>query len=175
MPEFWVFGYGSLMWRPGFTFEEQVRARLDGLHRALCVYSWVHRGRRDRPGLVLGLDEGGSCEGLAFRIAEAQAEDTLAYLRAREQVTGVYLERHRDVDLHDGRRVNALTYIVDRNHPQYAGALEIDEQLRIVAQARGQSGPNPDYILNTADHLRGLDIDDDILERLARALRKPAA
>lgn len=171
MPDVWVFGYGSLMWRPGFAFEEQLRARIDGFHRALCVYSWVHRGTRDRPGLVLGLDQGGSCEGLAFRVAASDAEKTIAYLRGREQVTGVYLERQRSVDLHDGRRVEALTYVVDRTHAQYAGVLTVDEQLRIVARAHGQSGANPDYILNTADHLRGLDIRDQVLEQLAQALR----
>lgn len=161
------------MWRPGFAFEEQVRARLDGLHRSLCVYSWVHRGTRDHPGLVLGLDQSGSCEGLAFRVADRDVEKTLAYLRAREQVTGVYLERRLDVHLHDGRRVKAVTYVVDRTHTQYAGVLEVDEQLRIVAKAHGQSGANSDYILNTADHLRGLDIRDQVLEQLARALRAP--
>src|SRR3979490_2940413 len=87
--DLWVFGYGSLMWRPGFDFLERVPARLIGEHRALCVYSFVHRGTPEKPGLVLGLDHGGACRGIAFRVAEKQRNDTVAYLRAREQVTGV--------------------------------------------------------------------------------------
>src|SRR5438309_11601760 len=87
--DLWVFGYGSLMWRPGFEFIEQVPARLIGEHRALCVYSFVHRGTPEKPGLVLGLDRGGACRGVAFRVAEKHRATTVAYLRAREQVTSV--------------------------------------------------------------------------------------
>src|SRR5580704_12234670 len=95
--DLWVFGYGSLMWRPGFDFIERTEARLAGAHRALCVYSFVHRGTPERPGLVLGLDRGGNCRGIAFRVAGAQRSRTLAYLRAREQVTAVYRECVRRV------------------------------------------------------------------------------
>src|SRR5579862_38141 len=123
--ELWVFGYGSLMWRPGFTFREQVPARLRGLHRSLCVYSFFHRGTPERPGLVLGLDRGGMCRGIAFRVAAAAREKTIAYLRAREQVTAVYRETMRRIELEDGSRqqVSALCYVVDRGHAQYAGRL----------------------------------------------------
>jgi cation transport protein ChaC len=97
--DLWVFGYGSLMWNPGFDFVERVSARLIGLHRALCVYSFVHRGTPERPGLVLGLDRGGMCRGIAFRVPAALREKTVAYLRAREQVTTVYLETMRRIEL----------------------------------------------------------------------------
>src|SRR5438045_2941815 len=119
--DLWVFGYGSLMWRPGFTFHERVEARLIGAHRALCVFSFVHRGTPERPGLVLGLDRGGTCRGIAFRVAAAERASTVAYLRAREQVTMVYREAMRAIWLNGepARKVTALCYVVDRSHPQY--------------------------------------------------------
>ena len=121
--DLWVFGYGSLIWRPGFEFIDRVPARLIGEHRALCVYSFVHRGTPEKPGLVLGLDRGGACRGVAFRIPETKRNETVAYLRAREQVTSVYREVMRSVWLdNDARqRVSALVYVVDRGHVQYAG------------------------------------------------------
>src|SRR6201996_9483087 len=130
--DLWVFGYGSLMWRPGFDFVEQVPARLIGEHRALCVYSFVHRGTPEKPGLVLGLDRGGACRGIAFRVAEEKREETIAYLRAREQVTSVYREVMRSVWLENDprQRVAALAYVVERGHVQYAGRLYLAEPLR---------------------------------------------
>src|SRR3954470_14730207 len=132
--DLWVFGYGSLMWRPGFPFLERQHAHLHGYHRALCVFSHVHRGTPERPGLVLGLDRGGRCHGVAFRIAAEEAERTIAYLRAREQVTFVYRERTLPVRLRDGRAVRALAYVVDRKHAQYAGRLPEVDLLRLVRQ-----------------------------------------
>ncbi|MGZ5999691.1 MAG: gamma-glutamylcyclotransferase, partial [Rhizomicrobium sp.] len=121
--EFWVFGYGSLIWRPGFDFIDRAPARLTGLHRALCVYSFVHRGTPEKPGLVLGLDRGGACRGMAYRVDGARREATIAYLREREQVTSVYLETWRQITLASNpeRQVRALAYCVDRGHAQYAG------------------------------------------------------
>ncbi|ACA17653.1 ChaC family protein [Methylobacterium sp. 4-46] len=172
--DLWVFGYGSLMWNPGFPVVERRQARLRGYHRALCVLSHVHRGTPESPGLVLGLDRGGSCRGVAFRVAGAQAEATLAYLRAREQVTAVYVERRLGVTIEDGRRVTAVTYAVDRTHPQYAGRLPEAELLRLVRQGRGRSGANPDYVRNTHQHLIAMGVADPLLARIAAACAVPS-
>jgi cation transport protein ChaC len=172
-PDLWIFGYGSLMWRPGFDFAERRLARLRGYHRALCVYSHVHRGTPERPGLVLGLDRGGSCRGAAFRVEAAKEQATIAYLRAREQVTSVYAERRVAIELDDGRRVSALTYIVDRSHAQYAGKLPFEAILEHVSGGVGQSGDNPAYIANTQRHLAELALRDPVLERIVQALAPP--
>ncbi len=171
--DLWVFGYGSLMWRPGFAFLERLPARMVGLHRSLCVYSFVHRGTPERPGLVLGLDRGGACRGIAFRVAAKKRAATVAYLRAREQVTHVYLETVRGAMLtgKPERRVEAVTYVVDRSHPQYAGRLSVAEQLRLVRRAHGQSGANRDYVLATVTALEALGCPDAELHRLAEQLR----
>ncbi|MEI8146249.1 MAG: gamma-glutamylcyclotransferase [Alphaproteobacteria bacterium] len=170
--DLWVFGYGSLMWRPGFPFQERVTAQLIGMHRALCVYSHVHRGTPERPGLVLGLDRGGACRGVAFQVAAADREATIAYLREREQVTSVYLEVMRWVTLDEParRRIHALTYIVDRGHSQYAGRLSPDEQLHHVRQGHGRSGANPDYVKNTVGAIEELGFRDKSLHGLASRL-----
>jgi glutathione-specific gamma-glutamylcyclotransferase len=170
----WVFGYGSLMWRPGFPHVERRLASLHGYHRSLCVVSHVHRGTPERPGLVLGLDRGGRCRGVAFRVAAAEAEATTGYLREREQVTAVYLERRLPVRLDDGRRVDALAYVVDRRHPQYAGKLTENEVLRLVRQGYGVSGANPDYVRSTHDHLTAMGVVDPVLARVVEALDGPA-
>ncbi len=154
--DLWVFGYGSLMWRPGFDFLERRPARLIGAHRALCVYSFVHRGTPEKPGLVLGLDRGGNCRGIAYRVAAAQARRRPSqYLREREQVTMVYRETQRAVWLDDdpGKRVTALCYMVDRGHEQYAGRLTLDQQLHYVRQGHGRSGVNRDYVLDTVKEI----------------------
>lgn len=171
--DLWVFGYGSLMWRPGFTFEERVPARLIGLHRALCVYSFVHRGTPEKPGLVLGLDQGGACRGIAFRVTKALRAETLSYLRAREQVTKVYRETMRSVLLagEPERRVEALVYVVDRSHTQYAGRLAAEEQLHLVRQGRGHSGANRDYVLATVKELEAQGCRDAGLHLLAEHLK----
>jgi cation transport protein ChaC len=171
MTELWVFGYGSLIWRPDFPHIERRVARLVGAHRALCVYSWVHRGTPEHPGLVLGLDRGGACRGIAFTVAPQEWENVLVYLRAREQVTAVYLEKMREVRFGDGKTASALTYIVDRSSGQYAGKLDEDTQFRFVAGAVGRSGANRDYVINTAARLRELGMPDMNLERLASRLK----
>lgn len=168
--DLWIFGYGSLMWRPGFTFEEQAVAHIHGYHRSLCIYSHVHRGTEEQPGLVLGLDRGGSCKGMAFRVSAASVKTTLVYLRGREQATGVYREIHLHAALSDGRRVEALAYAADQTHAQYAGRLDRRDALRLILQGNGISGNNPDYVCNTLNHLRALDIRDDYLEWLVRQL-----
>jgi len=151
----WVFAYGSLMWRPGFAFLERRPARLVGAHRALCVYSFVHRGTPHRPGLVLGLDRGGNCRGIAYRVAPGKWQETIRYLRAREQVTRVYREAWRRVWLDDDpqQSAHALCYIVDCGHQQYAGRLSLREQLHYVRQGRGRSGACRDYVLAAVKEL----------------------
>lgn len=173
--DLWVFGYGSLMWRPGFAFLERCPARLIGAHRALCVFSHVHRGTPERPGLVLGLDQGGACRGIAYRVAAALRFKTVRYLREREQVTSVYRETARTIWLegNPARRVTALCYVVDRGHPQYAGRLSLDEQLRLVRQGHGRSGANRDYVLATVAALESLGCRDRDLHLLAERLRGP--
>jgi glutathione-specific gamma-glutamylcyclotransferase len=174
MGDLWVFGYGSLMWKPGFDFAESHEAQISGYHRALCVHSHVHRGTPQHPGLVLGLDRGGSCRGMAFRV-EAEATDAvIAYLRARELVTNVYLERQVTVRLKAGASVRAVTYVVDRTHQQYAGVLDDATAAAIVARAVGQSGPNPDYVLSTVSHLRQMRIHDRLLENVVKRLETQA-
>jgi len=170
--DLWVFGYGSLMWRPGFDFVEQMPARLIGEHRALCVFSFDHRGTPEKPGLVLGLDRGGACRGIAYRIAAKHRDDTVAYLRAREQTTHVYREVMRAVWLENParQRVSALTYVVDRGHVQYAGRLSLTEQHRYVRQGHGRSGNNRDYVLATVKSIEAQGFRDPQLHRLAMML-----
>jgi cation transport protein ChaC len=170
MGDFWVFGYGSLMWRPGFAHIETRRARLNGYRRALCVYSWVHRGTEQRPGLVLGLDRGGSCVGLAYRVPGELSEEVVAYLRARELVTSVYLERTLPVRLAGGGVVEALCYTVDRTHRQYAGSLDPVAAAATVSGAAGVSGANEDYVASTIAHLEALGIRDHWLEEVGRLM-----
>jgi cation transport protein ChaC len=171
--DFWVFGYGSLMWRPGFDFIEQVPARLIGEHRALCVYSFDHRGTPEKPGLVLGLDRGGACRGIAFRVAASRREATIAYLREREQTTHVYREVMRSVWLENEARlrVSAMAYVVDRGHVQYAGRLTLTEQVRYVRQGHGRSGNNRDYVLSTVKSIEAQGFRDPKLHQLADLLR----
>jgi glutathione-specific gamma-glutamylcyclotransferase len=171
--DLWVFGYGSLMWRPGFAYLERVRAKLIGLHRALCVFSFVHRGTPERPGLVLGIDRGGMCRGVAYRVAASARAATVDYLRSREQVTSVYVETMRQIELEDEtrRRVRALCYTVDRSHVQYAGRLTLAESLHHVRQGHGQSGANRDYVLETVRALEALGYRETDLHLLAEQLQ----
>jgi len=170
--ELWVFAYGSLMWRPDFPYVERLEARLVGAHRALCVYSFVHRGTPERPGLVLGLDRGGTCRGIAYRVTAAARADTVTYLRAREQVTSVYRECLRPIRLkrEDEARVQALCYMVDRGHAQYAGRLSLEQQLHHVRQGHGQSGANRDYVIATVAALEQLGYRETELHLLAERL-----
>lgn len=168
--DLWVFAYGSLMWRPGFEVAETAAAEVDGYHRSLCIESHRHRGTPEKPGLVLGLDEGGSCQGVAYRVEAANVEATLAYLRERELVTHVYVEKMLSVRLEDGRVVPAVAYVVDRGHSQYVGLLSPEETLSRIVGRVGFAGPNPDYVLNTARELERLGVEDPTLAWLAAAL-----
>ena len=158
------------MWKPGFAFTEAVPALLRGYHRAPCVFSHVHRGTPERPGIVFGLDRGGACSGVAYHVHHRHREDVLRYLREREQTTMVYLERLLPVRLATGARVSALTYTVDRTHKQYARKLTLDALVRQVRGARGRSGPNEAYIVETVAKLKAMGVRDTLLERLADEL-----
>ena len=170
MTDLWVFGYGSLIWRPGFAFAERIKARLGGYHRALCVRSFVHRGTAERPGLVFGLDRGGSCVGMAFRVEAALAEEARQYLREREMVTNVYREAVLPVRLGDGRSVRALAFTVDRGHAQYAGRLDAETAAATVARSHGRSGPNDEYVKAGLAELRALGLKDPWLEDVVSRL-----
>ena len=164
--DLWVFGYGSLMWRPGFPFVERRAATLHGRRRAFCIYSVHHRGTYERPGLVLGLAPGGACRGAAYRVAEAEWPDVYAYLLEREQPTETYIEARRHVRLDDGRREESLVFLSDVRHPQWAGALSLERQAELIAGATGLSGKNVDYLRDLVEHLREMRVRDVGMERL---------
>ncbi len=172
----WVFGYGSLMWNPGFDCAERAIARLDGFARSFCMRSIHHRGTPEAPGLVLALDPAGhaSCEGLALRVTPGTETATLDYLRERELISSAYLELTHQLTLTDGREVDAVTFVVDTDHVQYCGGLPLEEQAGIIAHAVGGRGPNAEYLYNTAAHLAKLGIHDPDLDWLSRRVRELA-
>ncbi|HEX7885163.1 MAG TPA: gamma-glutamylcyclotransferase [Phenylobacterium sp.] len=164
--ERWVFGYGSLMWRPGFPFVQRRAAILHGRRRAFCIYSVHHRGTHERPGLVLGLAPGGACRGMAYQVAEQDWAQAYAYLLEREQPTETYIEARRHVLLDDGRRVESLVFLSDVHHPQWAGALSLERQAELIAGAKGLSGRNVEYLRELVQHLREIRVRDAAMERL---------
>lgn len=170
----WIFGYGSLIWDPGFAPVETRRARLSGYARSFCLRSIQHRGTQAQPGLVLGLDEepAAECWGVALRVAEADHDEVLAYLRARELVTDAYREAVLPLSLEGSGQVEALAYVMRRDHWQYAGGLALVQQARMIASAVGGRGPNADYLFNTTEHLAQIGLPDAELERLAGMVRK---
>lgn len=170
--EHWVFGYGSLMWRPGFEFAERAAATLHGRRRAFCIYSVHHRGTYERPGLVLGLAPGGAVRGAAFRVAPALWPQVYAYLLEREQPTETYIEARRAVRLADGRRVDALVFLSDTRHAQWAGNLSLERQAELIAGARGLSGPNIDYLRDLVMHLHEEGVRDAGMEHLLRMVEQ---
>ncbi|MEC3862754.1 gamma-glutamylcyclotransferase [Mesobacterium sp. TK19101] len=169
----WVFAYGSLLWNPGFPVVEAVPASLDGWHRSFCMRSIHHRGTVENPGLVLALDEDAAavCHGMALGAPAASAEDTIAYLRERELISSAYVERYLPLTLADGRRVDAVTYVIDTDHDQYCRSLPLEEQARIIARAVGGRGPNAEYLHNTVTHLVQMGIEDADLQWLDRQVR----
>jgi len=171
--DLWVFGYGSLIWHPGFDFDDRRLAVLRGYRRAFCMTSIAYRGTPEAPGLVLALDAdaAGSCAGVAYHVPAATAAATHAYLRERELVSYAYDEARVALVLDDGRAVEALAYVSNRAHPQYAGGLTLEDQAEVIARARGPRGPNADYLLNTVDSLAALGLYDPDLVRLAGMVR----
>ncbi|WP_137699589.1 gamma-glutamylcyclotransferase [Marimonas lutisalis] len=169
----WVFGYGSLMWNPGFELAERRLARLMGYARTFCMRSIHHRGTPEQPGLVLALDrvENTWCDGIAMKVKPGQEDEVLAYLRERELVSSAYLERRVPIILGGGGEVEALAYVVDPDHVQYCGGLDLEEQARIIAHASGGMGPNDEYLLNTVAHLDEIGVHDPDLRWLAHRVR----
>ena len=168
----WVFGYGSLLWNPGFAPVEAVRARLADYHRSFCMLSIHHRGTEADPGLVLALDAapGGACTGLAFRVADSDAERVLADLRARELISSAYVERHVPLSLDDGRQIEALAYVIEPGHVQYC-QFDLETQAQMIARASGGRGPNDEYLYNTAAHLDQMGIEDADMRWLVARVR----
>lgn len=169
----WIFAYGSLMWHPNFEFVEKRHAHLHGYHRALCIYSVEYRGTAAKPGLVFGLNEGGECRGMAFRVLEKDADAVIAYLSEREMITGVYCPRWQMIDLYDDQqnaldKTNAYIFVADTNHAQYCGTLPDEDTVRLVRQGHGKAGPCIDYLQNTLNHLQELGIQDTTLARIIR-------
>ncbi|HEY5072017.1 MAG TPA: gamma-glutamylcyclotransferase [Caulobacteraceae bacterium] len=162
----WVFGYGSLMWRPGFGFVERRPAWLHGRRRAFCIFSVHHRGTPARPGLVLGLAPGGSVRGAAYRIDPREWPAVQAYLSEREQPTETYVEAVVQARLADGQVIAAVAFLSDCRHPQWAGKLSLEAQARLIAGASGLSGPNVDYLRDLVEHLSDEGIRDPSMERL---------
>lgn len=173
--DLWVFGYGSLLWNPGFPVAESRVARLQDWHRSFCMSSIHHRGTPERPGLVLALDAhgGAHCDGLAFRVEAHYAEQTVDYLRERELVSSAYLETRLAVSFPDDGTTldDVLTYVIDPGHEQYRGDLDLETQAHIIAHATGGRGPNDEYLYNTAAHLAELGLADDDLDWLAARVR----
>ncbi|KUJ73410.1 gamma-glutamylcyclotransferase [Ruegeria marisrubri] len=169
----WVFGYGSLLWNPGFPVARSELATLHGYARSFCMSSIHHRGTEETPGLVLALDEvdGAHCKGVALAVEAGHEERTLAELRERELVSSAYLERVLDVHLDCGEVVNAVTYVIDPHHVQYCGGMPLEEQAHIIARAVGGRGPNTEYLFNTTEHLAEIGLHDPDLEWLSERVR----
>lgn len=168
--DLWIFAYGSLMWDPGFPYCEAVLARLHGHHRSFCVYSHGHRGTPEQPGLVLGLDRGGTCRGIAYRVPAIDVPAALHYLWDREMQSRVYRLKELELDLPFGR-AKGLAFIVDRNHRLYTGCLSLSETARLIHQGVGHRGTARQYLENTARELERLGVVDRPLHRLEREVR----
>lgn len=165
--DLWVFAYGSLMWNPGFPYVEARDAKIYGFHRSLCVWSWVYRGTRAKPGLVFGLDVGGSCIGRAYRVRGLDQQQVVDYLYRRELVSNVYTPRLVSMLVQGGSRVSALTFTVKREHQQYAGKLAPHQAVEAVRAGEGTTGPSSEYLTSTLAHLEEMGIVDRRLRRLA--------
>ncbi|MDG1472040.1 MAG: gamma-glutamylcyclotransferase [Ascidiaceihabitans sp.] len=172
----WVFGYGSLLWNPGFEVAEQAIGTLPGYARSFCMRSIHHRGTDEKPGLVLALDEApqSECVGVALAVAAGKEDETLAYLRERELISSAYVEKMLAVQLSDGRSVQAVTYVIDESHDQYCHET-LEQQAQIIARAVGGRGPNTEYLYNTADHLMQIGLRDPDLEWLTARVRALSA
>lgn len=168
----WIFAYGSLMWNPALDYADSLPCRVEGWHRSFCFWTPLGRGTPELPGLMLALERGGACEGIAYRLSPEQVESELAILWNREMLSGVYRPQWVSATLRDGRLVTAVTFEVDPAHSQYCGDLPIEKQAHHMAFAEGRRGTSRDYLANTAAHARALGIHDpyieDMVERVAK-------
>jgi cation transport protein ChaC len=173
---FWVFGYGSLMWNPGFDYVESARARLDGYRRSFCLESTRYRGTAEQPGLVLALvpEEEAHCIGIAFRVDDSNAVEVLRYLRHRELDKPSYFEKRLPMSLteQEGREVVAICYVMNVEHGEYRGHLDDDERAAIIAKAHGPAGSNREYLYNTASNLDRMNVEEPHVERLTTRVRQ---
>lgn len=167
--DIWVFGYGSLIWRPEFAHEERRDALLRGYHRSLCLWSRINRGTPERPGLVFGLDTGGACRGVAYRVSAEAVPQTLEALWQREMPSGAYLPKWLSCRTATGT-IQALVFVMDRSKPAYARNLSTEQQVQVVRHAHGKYGPCVEYVLETVHALRQAGIHDHRLETLFKAL-----
>ncbi|HEV2673134.1 MAG TPA: gamma-glutamylcyclotransferase [Aliidongia sp.] len=172
--DLWLFGYGSLIWNPAFHFTERRKGRIRGWHRRFCLWTPLGRGSPERPGLVLGLERGGACTGMAFCLASDQIACELDIVWRREMLSGAYKPRWVRVETADGP-VDAVTFTIDPANPRYAGRLDEDEIVRVVASAVGRLGPCTDYLFKTADALAELGLTDRALNRLKRRVEERLA
>jgi glutathione-specific gamma-glutamylcyclotransferase len=173
MPPLWVFAYGSLIWDPCFPISARHVGRVAGWQRSFCMWSVRYRGTDTDPGLVLALDraEGAFCDGVAFRVQAGTEDAAMAELRRRELISSAYLETVLPVTLETGDVVQAVAFVIDPGHAQYAGQMALDDQARIIAGAHGMRGPNRDYLFATADHLASLGLRDAEMETLCGLVR----
>lgn len=171
--DIWVFGYGSLIWNPAFHFVEKRIARLNGYHRRFCLWTHLGRGTPERPGMVLGLERGGSCVGVAFRIAAEAVDDEVEIIWRREMVSGSYWPRWTRLSTEDGL-VNAVSFVINPDHPRYACKPPEHEVVASLAHAAGPLGAAREYLDNTVQHLDELGIHDRSLRRLKRLVSEEA-
>jgi cation transport protein ChaC len=168
---FWVFAYGSLMWRPGFPVAETRPVTVYGYHRAMCIWSHHYRGTKKRPGLVLGLDRGGSCQGLALRVAKSRIKSVVAYLLKRELLGGnVYHPLTLKARLADGTPVPVYAFVANRENQQYAGKLRFTQAAAFIRTAHGLNGSDRDYLANTVAHIDAMGLADNNLRHLLKAV-----
>lgn len=168
----WVFGYGSLMWDPGMPFSACHHARLWGYHRGLCIYSHTYRGTPQKPGLVFGLDHGGSCSGRVFRIRAKDIDPVIEYLYEREMVNNVYKPVMGQVDIVDRGRNTALAFVAEPSGNQYCTGITNAEAARLISQGIGPKGTSYDYVVNTLEHMREIGIRDRALERIVKIAKQ---
>lgn len=170
----WIFGYASLMWKPEFPFLEAQTALVRGYHRALCVWSTQYRGTPEEPGLVMGLDRGGSCKGRAFLLARNDVPQVMEYLHEREMGTECYAPKFLNATLQDGRKTQVYAYIMRRDHDQYTGKLSIDESVEIVLKGVGPMGTSLEYLESTLEHLDEMGIVEGPLHEICEKAKKNA-